>query len=153
MHLIHLPLCEMPRAAFGGGPATGPARLGCCAVAGHGAGRAGGLACRWQPGRAGAETGELTANPEGGRGDALGAGAGPASGRIRSPAIVPAGIATPNARDPHLLWAQRYQDRCPASELTQPAGGQAAWPGAGAWLPRSWQALFKGSGSDLRELR
>ena len=118
-----------------------------------GAARAGGLACRWQPGRAGAETGELTANPEGGRGDALGVGAGPASGRIRSAAIVPAGIATPNARDPHLLWALRYQDRCPASELTLPAGGQAAWPGAGAWLPGSWQALFKGSGSDLRELR
>jgi hypothetical protein len=49
-------------------------------VAGPGGGRAAGL----------------TANPE---------GAGPASGRIRSPAIVPAGIATPNARDPHLLWA------------------------------------------------
>jgi hypothetical protein len=64
-----------------------------------------GLACRWQPGRAGTETGELTANPEGGRSDTLGVGAGPASGRIRPPAIVPAGIATPNARDPHLLWA------------------------------------------------
>jgi hypothetical protein len=93
------------------------------------------------------------ANPEGGRSDTLGVGAGPASGRIRSPAIVPAGIATPKARDPHLLWAQRYQDRCPASELTQPAGGQAARPSAGAWLPGSWEALFKGSGSDLRELR
>ena len=93
------------------------------------AGRAGGLACRWQPGRAGTETGELTANPEGGRRDTLGAGAGPASGRIRSPAIVPAGIATPNARDRHLLWARRYQDRCPTSELTQPAGGQAGLAG------------------------
>jgi hypothetical protein len=91
--------------------------------------------------------------PEGGRGDTLGVGAGPASGRIWSPAIAPAAIATPNARDPHLLRARRYQDRCPASELTQPAGGQAAWPGAGAWSPGSWEALFKGSGSDLRELR
>jgi hypothetical protein len=90
----------------------------------------GGLACRWQPGRAGTETGALTANPEGGRGDTLGVGAGPASGRIRSPAIVPAGIATPNARDPHLLWAWRYQDRCPASELTQPAGGKGGLAGS-----------------------
>jgi hypothetical protein len=139
----------MSRSAFGGGPATGPARLGCCAVAGPGAGRAGGSAAGWQPGRAGTETGELTANPEGGRSDTLGVGAGPASGQIGSPAIVPAGIATPNARDRHLLWAWRYQDRCPASQLTQPVGGQAAWPGAGAWLPGSWQALVKGSGSDL----
>jgi hypothetical protein len=51
----------------------------------------------------GTETGELTANPEGGRGDTPGVGAGPAGGRIRSPAIVPVGIATPNARDPYLL--------------------------------------------------
>ena len=29
---------------------------------------------------------------------------------------------------------------------------QAAWPGAGAWSPGFWEALFKGSGSDLREL-
>jgi len=55
--------------------------------------------------------------------------------------------------DPRLLWALLYQDRCPASELTQPAGGQAAWPSAGAWLPGSWEALFKGSGSDLRDRR
>jgi hypothetical protein len=63
-----------------------------------------GLACRWQPRRAGTETGELTASPGSGRGDTLGVGAGPAGGRIRSPAIVPADIATPMP-DPHLLWA------------------------------------------------
>ena len=51
----------------------------------------------------GGRAGGLTAHPEGGRSDTLGVGAGPASGRILSPAIVPAGIATPNARDPHLL--------------------------------------------------
>jgi hypothetical protein len=56
------------------------------------------------PRRAGTEIEELTANPEGGRSDTLGVGAGPASGRIRSPAIVPADIATPMP-DPHLLWA------------------------------------------------
>jgi hypothetical protein len=55
--------------------------------------------------------------------------------------------------DPHPLWAWIYRDRCPASELTQPAGGQAAWPSAGTWLPGSGEALFKGSGSDLRDLR
>ena len=49
-------------------------------------------------GRVGAAIGELTANPEGGRSGTLGVGAGPASDRIRSPAIVPADIATPNAR-------------------------------------------------------
>jgi len=107
MHLIHLLLCEMSWAAFGGGRATGPARLECCAVAGPGAGRAGGLACRRQPGRADAETGELTANPESGRSDTLGVGAGPASGPIRSPALEPAGIATPNTRDRQLLSARR----------------------------------------------
>jgi len=98
-----------------------------------------GLACRRQPGRADTETAELTANPEGGRSDALGVGAGPASGPIRSPAIVPAGIATPNARDRHLLWARRYQDRCPASELTQPARGKGGLAGCrrvGARLPQ-----------------
>ena len=63
-----------------------------------------GLACQWQRGRAGTETGELTASPGSGRGDTLGVGAGPAGGRIRSPAIVPADIATP-IPDPHLLWA------------------------------------------------
>jgi hypothetical protein len=63
-----------------------------------------GLACQWQPRRAGTETGELTAKPGSGRGDTPGAGAGPAGGRIRSPAIVPADIATPMP-DPHLLWA------------------------------------------------
>ncbi len=43
------------------------------------------------------------AHPGGGRSDTLDLGAGPASDRIRSPAIVPAGIATPMP-DPHLLW-------------------------------------------------
>jgi hypothetical protein len=51
-----------------------------------------------------AHSSRLTANPEGGRGDTLGVGAGPASDRIRSPAIVPADISTPMP-DPHLLWA------------------------------------------------
>ncbi len=45
------------------------------------------------------------AKPEGGRSDTLGVGAGPASARIRSPAIVPADIATSPMPDPHLLWA------------------------------------------------
>jgi hypothetical protein len=110
-----------------------------------------GLACLWQRARAGTEIEELTASPRGGRSDALGAGAGPATGRIRSLAIVPADIATPMP-DPHLLWAQHYQDRCPASEFTQPAGGQ----GLGRVQARGCPApgsLFKGSGSDLRDPR
>ncbi len=63
-----------------------------------------GLACQWQPARAGTAIEELTANPEGGRSDTLGVGAGPASDRIRSPEIVPADIAPPMP-DPHLRWA------------------------------------------------
>ena len=104
MHVIHLLLCEMPGAAFGGGPATGPGALGVLRGGWPRWRQGRGLACQWQPGRVGTEIEELTANPEGGRGDTLGVGAGPASGRIRSPAIVPADIATPMP-DPHLLWA------------------------------------------------
>ena len=85
----------------------GPGALGVLRGGWPGRGQGRGLACRWQPGRADAETGELTANPEGGRSDTLGVGAGPASGPIRSPALEPAGIATPNTRDRHLLWARR----------------------------------------------
>ena len=44
--------------------------------------------------------------------------------------------------------------RAVARIRTYPAtGGQADWPSAGAWLPGSWEALFKGSGSDLRDPR
>ncbi len=42
MHVIHLLLCEMPGAAFGGGPATGPGALGVLRGGCPGGGRAGG---------------------------------------------------------------------------------------------------------------
>jgi hypothetical protein len=123
MHVLHLLLCEMP-----------------------------GLACRWQPGRAGTGIEQLTAKPAGGRSDTLGVGAGPASGRIRSPAIVPAGIAAPNARSAPAVGIA-LPGPLPRIRTYPASRRQAAGPRAGAWLPGSWEALFKGSGSDLRDLR
>src|SRR6266568_936242 len=58
----------------------------------------------------------------------LGVGAGPASGRIRSPAIVPAGIATPNARI-RTCWGIALPGPLPCIRTypaSRRAGGRAA---------------------------
>jgi len=104
------------------------------------------------PGRAGTEIEELTAKPEGGRSDTLGVGAGPASDRIRSPAIVPAGIATPNARSAPAVGHRSTRTFALHPNLpSQPAGRRLDRVQArGCPAPGS---LFKGSGSDLRDLR
>jgi hypothetical protein len=86
-----------------------------------------GLACQWQLDRVGTAIEELTANPEGGRSGTLGVGAWPASGRIRSPAIVPADIATPSARSAPAVGHRSTGTVAPYPNLpSQPAGRRLA---------------------------
>ena len=116
-----------------------------------GGGKAG-LACQWQLDRVGTAIEELTATPEGGRSGTLGVGAWPASDRIRSPAIVPADIAAPRARSAPAVAIGLPGPLPPHPNLpSQPAGRRLGRVQArGCPAPGS---LFKGSGSDLRDLR
>src|SRR5437867_1646857 len=103
MHVIHLLLCEMSWAALGGGPAAGPGALGVLRGGWPRWRQGRGLACQWQPDRAGTAIGELTATrkvaaatPSAWVPGPRAAGSGhPRSCQRTSPPPVP---------DPHLLW-------------------------------------------------